>query len=141
MNTGNPELEAFIQVLNYALGPGAGVVVKRVLDWLIGEIEDPDTVPPKKVSPRTKRRLSYVVTIVVPSVLYGLLALSTWQWNWAAFAMNILSAFAVSQVVHGEQNLQTGAQMRAEEKLEEFKRMPMAGEREGEGEGEGGDNA
>lgn len=99
-----------VSTLVWATGPGAGIVIKAALDWLIGEMADKGRSP----SPKTRRRLSYLVSLSLPSLIIAVLIPLGHVYDFAEHLTAILSAFGVSQVVHGESNLATGTDQRVE---------------------------
>jgi hypothetical protein len=123
VNVDDQLTDAFVETLKWLVGPGAGVAVKAVMDWLIRELSDDD----KRPSPKTARRLTYLVSFVVPSAAYMLLAWITGEYRIEQHVMAILAAFGVATGMHGERNLPNGAEVEAKKRQEEFNRMPLAG--------------
>lgn len=101
------DVEVLKELLTWALGPGAGIAVYAVVGWLAREWADEG----KEISPKTKRRLSYLVSLLLPSGLYGLLLLlpDMGAYQWWTHALYVLAAFGVSQIAHGERELPGGS--------------------------------
>jgi len=78
-------------------------------------------------SPKTTRRISYLVALVIPSIVYGLLALTKMEYEWTAHLMAVIGAWTGSQVLHGETKLKTGKEVKEAKRLDDFHRMPLAG--------------
>ena len=126
---GTTDRETLGLLLKFLLFTATGAAVKRVVDWLVRELNDRPGHEP--VSPRTTRWLSYAVSAVLPTVLYLVYTL------WLAFEpyrvethiMTILYAFGVSQFVHGVLELPGGKEQRElgltdATRLPETTRMP-----------------
>ena len=103
------ENQQVIDLLTWAIGPGSGVVVAGFMTWLITEMSDGENGP----SPKTKRRLTYLVSLLLPSILYGALAWLSGQYNPVAHITAVLAAFGISQGIHGEKYLLSGKQVAA----------------------------
>lgn len=98
------DLETLVLILKYLLGPGSGLAVKWVVDKLKEEFNP---------SPKTTRRLTYLVSGLVPTVVYLLLAWLTGAYEPATHILAIFAAFGISQVWHGEQSLPSGKEVKA----------------------------
>lgn len=96
-------------LISTALAAGCGAVIKWLLDGVI-EWRKEDGKP---ISPKTRRRLALAANIVVPSALYGLaVLLGLLQYSIAEHILYVFTAFTSNQVVHGEQELMTGKEVR-----------------------------
>jgi hypothetical protein len=119
--------DAFVETLKWLVGPGAGVAIQWIMDWVVKEATDEGREPDKKPSPRTLRRLTYLVSILVPSAAYLLLAWMTGEYRLDQHVVAILSAFGVATGIHGETKLPNGAEVQAAKRKAEFDAMPLAG--------------
>jgi hypothetical protein len=94
--------ETVIAILKYALGPGAALVVYWVTNWFIQQLTDSGHQP----SPFKARWINYGTSIAVPTILYGILVLlANTPWEWATYILAVLSAFGLSQFIHGQTSL------------------------------------
>jgi hypothetical protein len=92
-----------IELLEYILGPLAGIAAQKVTSWAIAEFWE-------TASPRAKRRVAYAANIVVPTAAYLLgYAAGGWDYDWKLNLVHIVASFTASQVLHGETKLQSGA--------------------------------
>ena len=102
------DTELLEQIILYVLGPGSGLAVYAVVKWITSELADAGREP----SPRTARWISYGVSLVLPSALYGLLiVLGVAAYQLATHILYVLSAFGVATLVHGQTSLPTGSQV------------------------------
>lgn len=98
-------------MLYWLLTLGMGGAIKKTMDWLLQELRDGFLwIPAGDVAPRTKRRLTILVTALLPSAFYA--AYSLWPITCEVYSATshltfVLAAFGVSQVWHGETKLAT----------------------------------
>ena len=93
------DLQTLLDILNYALGPGASIVVFATVNWIITQLTDSGHQP----SPFAARWISYGASVLVPTALYLLLVwLSGEPFNVATYILAVLSAFGLSQFIHGQ---------------------------------------
>lgn len=98
----DPDTQTLLNIIKYALGPAAGMVVFTAVGWFIGQLTDAGHQP----SPFAARWITYGTTVLVPSALYLLYVwLSGDPFNVATWILAVLSAFGISQFAHGQADL------------------------------------
>lgn len=98
----NSDLEVLLQAISYALGPGAGLVVYAVVNWIIEQLTDSGHQP----SPFAARWIGYGTAVLVPTVLYALfLLLSQEPFSLATYIIDVLTAFGMGTFIHGQRDL------------------------------------
>lgn len=100
-----------------ALSGGCGflqqILLSQFLKW---RAEDG-----QPASPKTKRRVSLLIAPALPSVLYAVAILAGWTtYELASHLLYMGLAFMSAQGLHGEMKLQTGAEVKAEERAEAY---------------------
>lgn len=83
-----------------------------LITWLMDQLKQEFTP-----SPKTARRLTLLLSVVAPSIVYGLLAAIQGLYEWPAHLLAIVGAFTGSTMIHGEKTLPTGAEQRVDELL------------------------
>ena len=102
--------EVLHQVLTGLIAVGCAPLIKGLLDRIKEEVEP---------SPKTTRRLAYLLSVVAPSVVYLLLATLQGVYEWPAHLLAVIGAFTGSQIWHGERELPSGAEVRVGRMLED----------------------
>lgn len=98
----NSDLQTLLEILKYALGPGSALVVYAVVNFIITQLTDSGHQP----SPFGARWITYGMSVLVPSALYLLyVGLSGEVFNVATWLLAVLSAFGLSQFIHGQSAL------------------------------------
>jgi hypothetical protein len=107
-------LKAFIAG---ALASGCGALNQLIMAQIVRWKEE-DNEP---ISAKTKRRLSLLLALITPSVLYGFVVFMGWEtYGIAAHIAYVGIAFMTAQAVHGEMRLPSGAQERVQERLDAY---------------------
>ena len=93
------------------LAAGSGVAIQLVMNQFLKWREEEG----HEVSPKTKRRLSILFCLTIPSALY---LLAVWLseeivYVFAYHVTYVLGAFLAQQAVHGETKLMNGEQVEA----------------------------
>jgi hypothetical protein len=96
------DTQTLLDLIGYALGPAAGVVVNRVVAFVLQNLQDGG----HPASPFAARWLTWAITAIVPTILYALyVLLSQDAWNWATWLLDVLMAFGVATQIHGQTDL------------------------------------
>lgn len=109
--------ETLHQILTALLTVGCAPLIKWIVDQVKEEFNP---------SPRTTRRLAYLYAAIVPSIVYGLLAVIQGLYEWPAHLLAVIGAFTGATFIHGEQDLPNGAQVAAARRLDAIMAVPTA---------------
>jgi hypothetical protein len=96
------DTEVLLQAIAYLLGPGAGVAVYLVVQWIIQQLTDAGKQP----SPFASRWIGYGVAVALPTALYALfLWLAAEPFSVATYIIDVLTAFGMGTFIHGQRDL------------------------------------
>ncbi len=100
--------ETLTAILMALLVAGCGVPIKFVMDQIIKWRAEDN----KPISSKTKRRVTLLLGLIIPSIIYGVVVALGNEYGVAAHILYMVGGFTSATALHGEIELPTGAEER-----------------------------